>query len=108
MAKLYLLDSPSDARICAIAIDFEDSKPTIKLQWTHAAPLSSADVLATSKECATRCLARLMEQGREEAISSTNWASVVAGCSRHVHDWNEKLKVVVYSEGGGVAGERLQ
>ncbi len=62
-------------------------------QWESAAPV---DALELAKHCTAQVLDALMKMpGRpdaEAAIRDTNWVSAVAGCQKHISDWNAQLR----------------
>lgn len=61
--------------------------------WQSAAPV---DPLEMAKACTAQVLDSLMKMPTspetEAAIRNTNWVSAVAGCQKHVSDWNAKLR----------------
>ncbi len=61
-------------------------------QWESAAPV---DALELAKHCTAQVLDSLMKTASpaaEAAIRNTNWVSAVAGCQKHVSDWNTRLR----------------
>ena len=62
-------------------------------QWQSSAPV---DPLEMAKACTAQVLDSLMKMPTspetEAAIRETNWVSAVAGCQKHVSDWNAKLR----------------
>lgn len=61
--------------------------------WQSAAPV---DPLEMAKACVAQVLDSLMKMPTspetEAAIRETNWVSAVAGCRKHVSDWNARLR----------------
>ena len=60
--------------------------------WRSAAPV---DPLEMAKACVAQVLDSLMKTASpeaESAIRETNWVSAVAGCQKHVSDWNARLR----------------
>ena len=62
-------------------------------QWESAALV---DALEMAKHCAAQVLDSLMKMpdssSAQEAIRETNWVSAVAGCQKHISDWNDALR----------------
>ena len=61
-------------------------------QWESAAPV---DALELAKSCTAQVLDSLMKTPgteAETAIRDTNWVSAVAGCQKHISDWNAHLR----------------
>jgi hypothetical protein len=62
-------------------------------QWESAAPV---DALELAKSCTAQVLDSLMKMpstpATEAAIRNTNWVSAVAGCQKHISDWNAALR----------------
>ncbi len=61
--------------------------------WQSSAPV---DPLEMAKACTAQVLDSLMKMpstpATEAAIRNTNWVSAVAGCQKHVSDWNTRLR----------------
>jgi len=61
--------------------------------WQSATPV---DPLEMAKACVAQVLASLMKMPTspetEAAIRNTNWVSAVAGCQKHISDWNAQLR----------------
>lgn len=61
--------------------------------WQSAAPV---DPLEMAKACTAQVLDSLMKMPTspetEAAIRNTNWVSAVAGCQKHISDWNAQLR----------------
>lgn len=119
MARIFLLESDTDASFHGLATVFDDGKPSVLASWRHPAPLSQSDCLALAKDCAARTLAHLLAKGRSIEASLTNWASVTAAMLAHIKSVNDGVRAAAYaagerdaariqegfeSEGGGVAG----
>ena len=61
-------------------------------QWESARPV---DALELAKSCTAQVLDALMKTASpaaEAAIRDTNWVSAVAGCQKHISDWNAQLR----------------
>ena len=61
--------------------------------WRSAVPVD--DTLELAKQCVTQVVQALLDGGHREAVRGTNWASAVAGCQKHVSDWNEALRAAI-------------
>lgn len=61
--------------------------------WQSSAPV---DPLEMAKACTAQVLDSLMKMpgtpATEAAIRNTNWVSAVAGCQKHISDWNAHLR----------------
>lgn len=63
--------------------------------WQSARPV---DALEMAKACVAQVLDSLMKTASpdaESAIRETNWVSAVAGCQKHVSDWNARLRQAI-------------
>ena len=88
MANLHRLDG-NDPEIGGILFVF-DNGLSKAASWRSAVPVD--DTLELAKQCASQVLQSLIEGQHEAAIRDTNWASAVAGCQKHVSDWNAALR----------------
>lgn len=61
--------------------------------WRSAVPVD--DTLELAKQCAAQVVQALLDGGHREAVRGTNWASAVAGCQKHIADWNEALRATI-------------
>ena len=91
MANLHRLEG-NEPEIGGILFDFGNGL-TKAAQWRSAVPVG--DTLELAKQCASQVLQSLIEGQHEAAIRDTNWASAVAGCQKHVSDWNEALRAAI-------------
>ena len=62
-------------------------------RWRSVTPVD--DTLELAKQCASQVLQALIEGNHHDAVRNTNWASAVAGCQKHVSDWNEALRAAI-------------
>jgi hypothetical protein len=63
--------------------------------WQSPAPV---DPLEMAKVCTAQVLDSLMKTATpsaEAAIRDTNWVSAVAGCQKHISDWNARLRQAI-------------
>lgn len=62
-------------------------------QWESARPVDAQEL---AKSCTAQVLDSLMKMpstpATEAAIRNTNWVSAVAGCQKHISDWNAQLR----------------
>ena len=61
--------------------------------WRSAVPVD--DTLELAKQCVTHVVQALLDSGHHEAVRGTNWASAVAGCQKHIADWNAALRAAI-------------
>ena len=61
--------------------------------WRSAVPVD--DTLELAKQCVTQVVQALLDGGHREAVRGTNWASAVAGCQKHIADWNAALRAAI-------------
>jgi hypothetical protein len=88
MANLHRLEG-NEPETGGILFDFGNG--LIKAaSWRSPTPVD--DSLELAKQCAAQVLQSLIEGNHEAAIRDTNWASAVAGCQKHVSDWNQALR----------------
>ena len=90
MADLHRLEGNSP-EIGGILFVFSTDLAKVA-SWQSAAPV---DPLEMAKACVAQVLDSLMKTaspGAESAIRETNWVSAVAGCQKHVGEWNARLR----------------
>ena len=61
--------------------------------WRSAVPVD--DTLELAKQCVAQVLDELLRDPSPQAQAAarnTNWASAVAGCQKHISDWNQALR----------------
>lgn len=91
MANIYRLEG-NQPQIGGILFVFGPNLAK-SAQWESAAPV---DALEMAKHCAAQVLDSLMKMpdssSAQEAIRETNWVSAVAGCQKHISDWNDALR----------------
>ena len=88
MANLHRLDG-NDPETGGILFVF-DNGLSKAASWRSAVPVD--DTLELAKRCASQVLQSLIEGQHEAAIRDTNWASAVAGCQKHISDWNAAFR----------------
>lgn len=91
MASLYRLEG-NEPETGGILFVF-DGNLTEAARWRSVTPVD--DTLELAKQCATQVLDSLLKdpsQAAQDAARFTNWASAVAGCQKHVVDWNASLR----------------
>jgi len=86
----------SDPTIGGVIVQWP-SGHTSAASWRSGAPI--ADTFAAAKEYATALVQQALEQQRVDDVERTNIPSLVAAIQKHVADWNETLKAVVYARG---------
>lgn len=91
MANLHKLDG-NDPEIGGILFVF-DNGLSKAASWRSAVPVD--DTLELAKRCVTQVVQALIDGGHHEAVRNTNWASAVAGCQKHIADWNEALRAAI-------------
>ena len=91
MANLHRLDG-NDPETGGILFDFGNGL-TKAAQWRSAVPVD--DTLELAKQCASQVLQALIEGNHHDAVRNTNWASAVAGCQKHISDWNAALRAAI-------------
>lgn len=91
MANLHRLDG-NDPEIGGILFVF-DNGLSKAASWRSAVPVD--DTLELAKRCVTQVVQALIDGGHHEAVRNTNWASAVAGCQKHIADWNEALRAAI-------------
>lgn len=91
MANLHRLEG-NEPEIGGILFVFDGNLRKVA-SWRSAVPVS--DTLELAKQCATQVLDSLLKdpsQAAQDAAKFTNWASAVAGCQKHIADWNAALR----------------
>lgn len=91
MANLHRLEG-NEPEIGGILFVF-DNGLSKAASWRSAVPVD--DTLELAKQCASQVLQALIEGNHHDAVRNTNWASAVAGCQKHVSDWNQALRAVI-------------
>lgn len=91
MANLHRLES-NEPETGGILFDFGNGL-TKAASWRSAVPVD--DSLELAKRCTAQVVQALLAGGHHDAIRDTNWASAVAGCQKHVSDWNEALRTAI-------------
>ena len=87
MANLHRLEG-NEPEIGGILFDFGNGLAKAA-SWRSAVPVDALDL---AKRCTAQVLQALIEGNHEAAVRDTNWASAVAGCQKHVADWNARLR----------------
>ena len=91
MANLHRLEG-NEPEIGGILFDFGNGL-TKAASWRSAVPVD--DSLELAKQCASQVLQALIEGNHHDAVRNTNWASAVAGCQKHISDWNQALRAAI-------------
>ena len=91
MANLHRLDG-NDPETGGILFVF-DNDLSKAASWRSAVPVD--DTLELAKQCVTQVVQALLDGGHREAVRGTNWASAVAGCQKHIADWNAALRAAI-------------
>lgn len=91
MANLHRLDG-NDPETGGILFDFGNGL-TKAAQWRSAVPVDGT--LELAKRCTAQVVQALLDGGHHEAVRGTNWASAVAGCQKHISDWNQALRAAI-------------
>jgi len=91
VANLHRLDG-NDPEIGGILFVF-DNGLSKAASWRSAVPVD--DTLELAKQCVTQVVQALLDGGHREAVRGTNWASAVAGCQKHIADWNAALRAAI-------------
>lgn len=93
MADLHRLES-NQPEIGGILFVFSNDLAKAA-HWQSSAPV---DPLEMAKACTAQVLDSLMKTAgpaAEAALRDTNWVSAVAGCQKHVSDWNARLRQAI-------------
>jgi hypothetical protein len=91
VANLHRLES-NEPETGGILFDFGNGL-TKAAQWRSAVPVDGT--LELAKRCTAQVVQALIEGNHHDAVRNTNWASAVAGCQKHVSDWNEALRAAI-------------
>lgn len=91
MANLHRLDG-NEPETGGILFVF-DNDLSKAASWRSAVPVD--DTLELAKQCVTQVVQALLDGGHREAVRGTNWASAVAGCQKHIADWNAALRAAI-------------
>ena len=91
MANLHRLES-NEPEIGGILFDFGNGL-TKAASWRSPTPVD--DSLELAKRCTAQVVQALLDGGHHDAVRNTNWASAVAGCQKHVSDWNQALRAAI-------------
>ena len=62
--------------------------------WRSAVPVD--DSLELAKQCVTQVVQALLDGDHHDAVRNTNWVSAVAGCQKHISDWNQALRAAIH------------
>lgn len=92
MANLHRLEG-NEPEIGGILFDFGNGL-TKAAQWRSAVPVD--DSLELAKQCVTQVVQALLDGGHHDAVRNTNWVSAVAGCQKHISDWNQALRAAIH------------
>ena len=90
VADIYRLDG-NGPETGGILFVFGNSLAKVA-SWQSLQPV---DPLEMAKACVAQVLDSLMKTASpeaESAIRETNWVSAVAGCQKHISDWNTRLR----------------
>lgn len=88
MANLHRLEG-NEPETGGILFDFGNGL-TKAAQWRSAVPVD--DSLELAKQCVTQVVQALLDGGHHDAVRNTNWVSAVAGCQKHISDWNAAFR----------------
>lgn len=88
MANLHRLES-NEPETGGILFDFGNGLTKVA-SWRSAVPVN--DTLELAKRCTAQVVQALIEGNHHGAVRNTNWASAVAGCQKHISDWNAALR----------------
>lgn len=91
MANLHRLDG-NEPETGGILFVFDNGLHK-SATWRSAVPVD--DTLELAKRCVAQVVQALIEGNHHDAVRNTNWASAVAGCQKHVSDWNEALRAAI-------------
>lgn len=91
MANLHRLEG-NDPEIGGILFVF-DNGLSKAASWRSAVPVD--DSLELAKQCTAQVVQALLAGGHHDAVRNTNWASAVAGCQKHISDWNQALRAAI-------------
>lgn len=91
MANLHRLDG-NEPETGGILFVF-DNGLSKAASWRSAVPVD--DSLELAKQCVAQVLDALLKDPSPQAQAAarnTNWASAVAGCQKHISDWNAAFR----------------
>lgn len=91
MANLHRLDG-NEPETGGILFVFDNGLHK-SATWRSAVPVD--DTLELAKRCVAQVVQALLDGGHREAVRGTNWASAVAGCQKHIADWNAALRAAI-------------
>lgn len=91
MANLHRLDG-NDPETGGILFDFGNGLTKVA-SWRSAVPVDGT--LELAKRCTAQVVQALLDGGHHDAVRNTNWASAVAGCQKHISDWNAALRAAI-------------
>ena len=91
MANLHRLDG-NEPETGGILFVF-DNGLSKAASWRSAVPVD--DTLELAKRCVAQVVQALLDGGHHDAVRNTNWASAVAGCQKHIADWNAALRAAI-------------
>lgn len=91
MANLHRLDG-NDPETGGILFVFDNGLHK-SATWRSAVPVD--DSLELAKQCVTQVVQALLDGGHHDAVRNTNWVSAVAGCQKHISDWNQALRAAI-------------
>ena len=92
MANLHRLED-NEPETGGILFVF-DSDVHKSATWRSAVPVD--DSLELAKQCVTQVVQALLDGGHHDAVRNTNWVSAVAGCQKHISDWNQALRAAIH------------
>ena len=95
MANLHRLDG-NEPETGGILFVF-DNDLSKAASWRSVTPVD--DTLELAKQCAAQVLDELLKDpapAAQAAARNTNWASAVAGCQKHISDWNQALRAAIH------------
>lgn len=94
MANLHRLEG-NEPKTGGILFVF-DNDLSKAASWRSAVPVD--DTLELAKHCVAQVLDALLKDpapAAQAAARNTNWASAVAGCQKHISDWNQSLRAAI-------------
>ena len=92
MANLHRLDG-NEPETGGILFVFDNGLHK-SATWRSAVPVD--DTLELAKRCVTQVVQALLDGGHHDAVRNTNWVSAVAGCQKHISDWNQALRAAIH------------
>ena len=91
MANLHRLDG-NEPETGGILFVFDNGLHK-SATWRSAVPVD--DSLELAKQCVTQVVQALLDGDHHDAVRNTNWVSAVAGCQKHISDWNQALRAAI-------------